>query len=171
MDLHPMMGHPMGHDGAPEAAAADAAALAREQADRAWDHAQRLTQLADATTALQQALTTEQRQVFDEAARHFAREHGGHGGMGPMDEGGYRGAMEDHCERGMHGMWHGEGHAEYGNPHGYGAGHGACAHPHGHDDDGDDADEDDGGGDPHGEMMESPHDAKDAHGAPGTAAH
>jgi len=142
MSLHATMGHGAGAYGGHEPAGADAAAMARQQADRAWDHAQKLTQLADATAALQQALTPEQRLVFDEAARHFAREHGGHGGMGSMVDGGHHGAMEEHCEREAHGQSHGE-----------------YAYPHGHGDD--DAD-------PHGSMMQSPH---DAHGAQGEAAH
>lgn len=159
MSLHGMMGHPPGHEGGHETPAADAAALARQQADRAWDHAQKLTQLADATAALQQVLTPEQRLVFDEAARHFIHEHGEHGGMGPM-AGGYHEGMEDHCERGAHGA----GHGEYVHPHVYG--HGEYQNPHGRGDDSDD--DDDAGDDPHHGMMESPH---DGHGAPGAAAH
>jgi len=140
MSLHAMMGHADGH----EPADADAAALARQQADRAWDHAQKLTQLADATAALQQALAPEQRLVFDEAARRFAREHGGHGSIGPMAGGGHYGAREEHCER---------------DADGEGEGHGGYAHPHGH------GEQDD---DPHGSMMESPH---HAHGTQGESAH
>ena len=159
MSMHPMMGHPPGHEGEHEAPATDAAALARQQADRAWDHAQKLTQLADATAALQQVLTPEQRLVFDEAARHFAHEHGEHGSMGMM-AGGYHGAMEGHCESDPHGG----GHGEYVHPHGYG--HGAYQNPHGHGDADDDNDDEED--DPHPGMMESPH---DGHGAPGAAAH
>ena len=93
----------------------DAAMLARQQADRAAEHAQKLAALADATAALRQSLGAEQRLVLDEAARHFAREHG-HGGMEAMADGGHHGMMADHCERherrGDSGMPH--GHGEYG---------------------------------------------------------
>lgn len=57
---------------------ADAASLLRFRAEMAADHAQRLTQLADATAALQDVLTPEQRQTLDEMARHKGR--GMHGG-------------------------------------------------------------------------------------------
>lgn len=137
MSLHATMGHPPAAGGD-----ADAATLAREQAERARDHAQKLAQLAEATAALQQSLGPEQRQVFNEAARHFAREHGGHGAMGAMAEGGYHGAMADHCERGMHG----DGHGDY-------------DHSHGHAEHGDD---------PHGGMMDPPHESS---GMPGETTH
>jgi len=51
------------------AADADAATLARWRAERAAEHAQKLSQLADATARLQQALTPEQRKTLDELAR------------------------------------------------------------------------------------------------------
>lgn len=124
---HAMFWHMADGQGGPGLADADAATLARQQAERARDHAQKLAQLADATAGLQQVLSADQRQVFNEAARHFAREHGGHGGMGAMAGGGWHGAMADHCERGPHSDVHG----------GY-------EHPHGHWEHGDD---------PHGEMM------------------
>ena len=110
MRMHAMMGHEaMGE--ADKVAQADAAALARQMADHASARAQKLAQLADATAALQQALSADQRLVFDEAARHFAHEHGG---MGPMAEGGHHGGMGGHCERGDP---HEEHHGDYGNGH------------------------------------------------------
>lgn len=48
---------------------ADAATIARFKAQRAAEHAQKLTQLADATATLQQALTPEQRTTLNEMAR------------------------------------------------------------------------------------------------------
>jgi len=66
----------------------DAAALARRGADRAADRAKHLEQLADATAKLQQALDPPQREVLNQAARHFAHrmhEMGAHGGMGHCD--------------------------------------------------------------------------------------
>jgi hypothetical protein len=93
---------------------ADAAALARQQAERARDHAQKLTALADATAALRETLDANQRLVLDEAARHFVREHG-HGGMAALAEGGHPGAMGDHCE---HSGWRGDGRGA-GGPHGW----------------------------------------------------
>lgn len=114
MRQHALLGHPpmwAAQSGrAPDAGPDDAAALAREQADRAQKHAQALAQLAEATAALQQSLGPEQRLVFNEAARHFAREHGAHPGMATA----YHGAMDEHCERGegahAHAHWeHDEG--------------------------------------------------------------
>lgn len=136
LNLHAMFGHMAGSAGAGDSA--DAATLARQQADRAKEHAQKLAQLADATAALQQVLGPEQRQVFNEAARHFAHEHGGMDGMRGMGYGGWHGAMADHCERGPHGDAHD----------GY-------EHPHGHWDHGDD---------PHGAMMAPEPEAPAAHG-------
>lgn len=49
---------------------ADAAALLRFRAQRANEHAQKLTQLADATSTLEQTLTPEQRKVLDDSVRH-----------------------------------------------------------------------------------------------------
>ncbi len=54
---------------------ADAAALLRFRAERASAHAQKLSQLAEATATLQQVLTPEQRQTLDQMMRH--RGHGG----------------------------------------------------------------------------------------------
>jgi hypothetical protein len=117
--LHTMMGHPPADEAGRAAPEADAAMLARQQAERARDHAQKLAQLAEATAALQQVLNPEQRQVLNEAARHFAREHGGHGGMGPMDGAGHHSGMGDHCERGGEYGDHEHGHGEHhGDPHG-----------------------------------------------------
>ncbi len=59
------------------AADADAAAIARLRAQRAAEHAQKLSQLADATAALQQALTPEQQTVLNEMARRSGRPHHG----------------------------------------------------------------------------------------------
>jgi len=56
--------------GAPEA---DAASLARKQAERAAEHAQQLERLADATAKLQQGLSADQRLVFNDVAQQFAR--------------------------------------------------------------------------------------------------
>lgn len=50
---------------------ADAAALLRFRAQRVNEYAQKLTQLADATGTLEQALTPDQRKVLDDTARHF----------------------------------------------------------------------------------------------------
>jgi hypothetical protein len=101
MQMHAMMGHPgIGDPG--KSTDADAASLARQQADRASERARKLAQLADATAALQQALSADQRLVFNEAARHFEREHGVHGGMEALADNGYHGAhggMGGHCER------------------------------------------------------------------------
>ena len=61
---------------------ADAASLLRFRAQTAGDHAQRLAQLADATAALQEVLTPEQRQTLNEMMRHGGRgmhsRRGGH---------------------------------------------------------------------------------------------
>jgi len=114
-----------GHD-------ADAAAMAREHAQRATDHAQKLARLADATAALQQTLSADQRAVLNEAARHFAREHFGRGAMMPwhgnmehegMEHGGWGHGGPDHCEPGPMGHgpmgypMHGEG-LRMDDPHG-----------------------------------------------------
>jgi hypothetical protein len=131
MQMHAMMGHAgIGDPG--KDADADAASLARQQADRASERAQKLAQLADATAALQQALSAEQRLVFNEAARHFAREHGAHGGMEALADNGYHGAhgaMGGHCERDGD-----EGRDDYPNPHAHAEhghdGRGAIAPPH-----------------------------------------
>lgn len=82
--------------GAPEGKAApDAAALAREHADRAAEHAQKLARLADATAKLEQVLGADQREVLDETARHLTREHG----PGPgMAHGGWHGRDGAHCD-------------------------------------------------------------------------
>jgi hypothetical protein len=84
----------------PPAAEPDAAALARDAADRATAHAQQLVRLADASAKLQEVLGPDQRAVFNEAARHFAREHMMHGSM-------VRGGMMQHGEAGGHmrGSW------------------------------------------------------------------
>jgi LTXXQ motif family protein len=75
----------------------DAAARARQAADRAADRAKRLSQLADATAKLQQVLDPPQKEVLNEVAREFGhhmreRHHWGmHGDMhqehGPMHHG------------------------------------------------------------------------------------
>ncbi|MFL6711945.1 MAG: Spy/CpxP family protein refolding chaperone [Sulfurifustis sp.] len=66
---------------------ADAATLLRFRAQRASEHAQKLTQLADATSTLEQTLTPEQRKVLDDTVRHSGF-MGGREGMrshhGPM---------------------------------------------------------------------------------------
>jgi hypothetical protein len=130
MRLHAMMGHEGTADGA-HGADADAATLARQQADRAKEHAQKLAALADATAALRQSLGADQRLVFDEAARHFAREHG-HGGMEALADGGHHGMMGEHCERSA---WHGEGHGEHGDGHSHSEHgddpHSSAMEPHG----------------------------------------
>jgi hypothetical protein len=77
----------------------DAAAMIRSHADRAQEHARKLAALADAADKLQQTLGPDQRQVFNEVARHFAREHLGmhmamHGMMGHHGES----ESEDHCD-------------------------------------------------------------------------
>jgi len=98
MGEHAMMGHPdMDGKGPGEL---DAATLARRHAEHAEQHAQKLAQLADATAALQQSLSADQRLVFDEVARHFAQEHRGMGPMGRMG----------HEEDGEHCSGHGHEH-------------------------------------------------------------
>ncbi len=77
----------------------DAAAMIRSHADRAQEHARKLAALADAADKLQQSLGPDQRQVFNEVARHFAHEHMGihmamHGMMGHHGET----ESEDHCD-------------------------------------------------------------------------
>lgn len=57
---------------------ADAAAIARRNADRAADLAQRLGKLADTTEKLRAALTDDQRKVLDRMAREHRREHERH---------------------------------------------------------------------------------------------
>jgi hypothetical protein len=57
---------------------ADAATVARFRAQLAAERAQKLSQLADATAALQQALRPEQQQTLNEIVRHF-RGRGYHG--------------------------------------------------------------------------------------------
>jgi hypothetical protein len=90
----------------------DAAAMAREQADRAAEHAQKLARLADATAKLEQVLGNDQRQVLNEAARHFAHEHAAHSWMA---RGEFRGRHGAHCDHERehddqaHGRWeHGD---------------------------------------------------------------
>jgi len=83
----------------------DAAARARLMADRASERGKKLTQLADATAKLQQALDAPQKQVLNEVARDF----GSHFHMGG-EHGGMRGGMDgDHCDgkHEGHGPWHG----------------------------------------------------------------
>lgn len=111
-----------GHDArAPHDAESDAASLAKHLAERAAEHAQKLSRLADATAALQQVLSPEQRLVFDEAARRFARSLHGHHDMTGHEpgHGEWIGAHEGpHCEGpdgpshhdgAGHGPWHHEG--------------------------------------------------------------
>jgi hypothetical protein len=125
MGEHPMMGRD-GMDGQRHADQdADAAALARRHADRAEQHAQKLARLADATAALQQALSADQRQVFNEVARHFAHEHDHMAMMSHED--GHHG---DHCSMRGHEHGHPYGHAENDDgddadmgPHGHGPDH------------------------------------------------
>ena len=112
MGLQATMGHPQMGDGG-RAGDGDATALARQMADRAKERAQKLGELADATAALRQGLNPDQRLVLDEAARHFAREHG-RGNLESMAAGGHHGMMGDHCERGG---TRGEGLGEYDEPH------------------------------------------------------
>lgn len=59
------------------AADADAATLARFRAELALNHAQKLSQLADATAKLQDVLDPEQRKTLDQAARRVQK-HGRH---------------------------------------------------------------------------------------------
>jgi hypothetical protein len=56
---------------------ADAATIVRYRADRAAEHARKMTAMADATAALQSALDTEQRKTLSELVRHEDR-HGEH---------------------------------------------------------------------------------------------
>jgi len=87
----------------------DAAARARQMAERATERGKKLTQLADATAKLQQALDAPQKQVLNEVARDFGshfRMHGEHEGMhGGMDG--------DHCD----GKHEGHGHGHDGDGH------------------------------------------------------
>ncbi len=59
----------------------DAAALARDNAERAAQHAQLLGRVAEATAKLQSVLSEDQRQVLNEAARRFARGHSAYPAM------------------------------------------------------------------------------------------
>jgi hypothetical protein len=90
----------------------DAAALAREHADRVAERAQKLVRLADATAKLQQVLGGDQRLVLNEAARHFAQEHFGHRWVA---QGNFHGRQGPHCEAGRE-SGHERGHAD--GPHG-----------------------------------------------------
>lgn len=105
MGAHAMMGHPDMEAGSQDKL--DAATLARRHADRAEQHAQKLAQLADATATLQQSLSPDQRLVFDEVARHFARTGGPMGHPGHMNPMGHDGD-NDHCAHRDH--EHGYGH-------------------------------------------------------------
>jgi len=118
----------------------DAAAMAREHADRAAAHAQKLARVADATAKLEQVLGGDQRLVLDEAARRFAHEHMAHAGMG---HGGWDGHDSAHCDahHDHEGMRLEHDH-EHGHEHDHGYGHGG--HAAASDDDDDD--------DPHGVM-------------------
>jgi len=59
---------------------ADAATIARIRAERAAEHARRMTQVADATAALQGVLAPDQRKTFDQMAHRFeSHRQGGHG--------------------------------------------------------------------------------------------
>ena len=117
MGEHAIMGHP-DMDGK-AAGELDAAALARRHAEHAEQHAQKLAQLADATAALQQSLSADQRLVFDEVARHFAQEHGAMGAMGHMGHMGHE-VDGDHCSGHDH---------EHEHP-GHASGEGADWHAH-----------------------------------------
>jgi len=83
----------------------DAAARARLAADRAAERAKRLSQLADATARLQQALDAQQKQVLNEVARNFSHhlhDHGdGHWGMGM-----HGGTDHEHCDAKHEGHGH-----------------------------------------------------------------
>ena len=125
MGEHPMMGREGMDEGRRAEPDIDAAALARRHAERAQQHAQKLARLADATATLQQALNADQRQVFNEVARHFAHEHGRMAMMSRED-----GGHGDHCSMRGHEHMHPYGHADYdedndgdGGPHGHGPGH------------------------------------------------
>ena len=85
----------------------DAAARARRAADRAADRAKRLTQLADATSKLQQALDPPQKQVLNEVARDLGRRWHGHDGM-------HGGMHPKHCDGPHEGHEHGERHGHEG---------------------------------------------------------
>jgi len=86
-----------------------AAEMTRRMAQHAAQRAQRLARLADATSALEQVLVPDQRQVLDAATRHFVASH--FGGPGPMaghgmlpDEFPNGGAMGAHGFHGPLGM-------------------------------------------------------------------
>ncbi|HUD26482.1 MAG TPA: Spy/CpxP family protein refolding chaperone [Burkholderiaceae bacterium] len=81
------------------AQSADAASRARLAAERAGERAKHLTQLADATAKLQQALDPPQKEVLNEVARNFGSHVMGHGDR-PF---GMHGSMhEGHCDGPMH---------------------------------------------------------------------
>jgi membrane peptidoglycan carboxypeptidase len=73
---------------AKSAADADAAAVMRFRADLAKEHAQKLTQLADATAKLQQVLDPEQRKTLNEIVRYEGsmRSHKDHHGDHRRDQ-------------------------------------------------------------------------------------
>ncbi|MEJ1958587.1 MAG: Spy/CpxP family protein refolding chaperone [Nitrosomonadales bacterium] len=50
---------------------ADAATIARNQADRATEFAKKLARVADATAKLQAVLTDDQRKILNQVSRHF----------------------------------------------------------------------------------------------------
>jgi len=68
------------------AADADAATIVRFRADRAARHAQKLTQLADATARLQDVLYPEQRKTLGEIVRRHGEHHGDHHGKQPGNQ-------------------------------------------------------------------------------------
>jgi uncharacterized protein YoxC len=91
----------------------DAAARARQMADRVSERARKLTQLADATAKLQQSLDPSQKEVLNEVARNFGSHFAMHGeGMhGSMHEGHCGGTRHE-----GHGMF--QHHGEDGEHHG-----------------------------------------------------
>jgi cell wall-associated NlpC family hydrolase len=75
---------------------ADAAAIARQRAERVSSFAQKLTKLAEATEKLQAVLSPEQRKTLDQIVRQAHCGHGHHG-----RHGGHRGLLGDGSEQGM----------------------------------------------------------------------
>lgn len=90
---------------APRPADEDAAALSREQAERAAARAKRLARIAEATAQLQQVLTPDQRLVLNEAARRFV-EHAHEMRAAHFWHRGEDGGA--HCGH-KHGPWQGHG--------------------------------------------------------------
>lgn len=86
---------------------ADAAAISRYRAEKATEFAKKLTKIADTTAKLQEALTEDQRKIFNQAAHRFLQSNHGwsHKDRGMNREG------HEH-DMGQRGSSDGEGHSD-----------------------------------------------------------